>query len=111
MLIMQTQSAEPDAGVVGQQLGMNDQMIDLAAAADELGVTEEALQAVLGEPGQGPPDFAAAAADELGVTEETLIEALDLCTGMPPMTIVMGRFSGVQSMVFIKTGPCIETLS
>jgi hypothetical protein len=54
------------------------------AAATQLGVTEEALQAALGGPNQGPPDFAAAAA-ELGVTEEALIEALGLTAGTMPM--------------------------
>jgi len=57
---------------------------DLAAAVSQLGVTEEALRAALGDPGQGPPDFAAVAA-ELGVTEEALIKALGLTTGGPPM--------------------------
>ena len=50
-------------------------MPDLVAAAAELGVTEEELEAALGEPGQAPPDFAAAAT-EFGVTEEVLMEAL-----------------------------------
>jgi hypothetical protein len=59
-------------------------VIDLATAAIQLGVTEEALQAALGGPNQGPSDFAAAAA-ELGVTEEALIEALGLTAGTMPM--------------------------
>ena len=51
------------------------QMIDLATVAAQLGVTEEALQAALGDPSQGPPDLAAAA-QTLGVTESKLIDAL-----------------------------------
>ena len=52
---------------------------DLAAAAEQLGVTEEALRAALGDPAQGAPDFAAAA-EALGVTEAELMAAL----GNPP---------------------------
>jgi hypothetical protein len=48
---------------------------DTAAAAEQLGVTEEALIAALGEPGEGEPDFEAAAA-ELGVTAAELEAAL-----------------------------------
>lgn len=46
---------------------------DLAAAAAQLGITEAALQAALGD--QRPPDFAAAAAT-LGITAEALQQAL-----------------------------------
>jgi hypothetical protein len=53
---------------------------DLAAAAAQLRVSEEALREALGDPRQGPPDFAAAA-QQLGVTEEELIAAL----GVPPL--------------------------
>ena len=53
---------------------------DLAAAAVQLGMAEEALQAALGDSTQGRPDFAAAA-QELGVTEETLIAALGVQAG------------------------------
>ena len=52
----------------------NPQTPDLAAAAAQLGVTEEALQSALGDPTQGRPDFASIAA-ELGVTEEALVAA------------------------------------
>jgi hypothetical protein len=59
-------------------------MIDLAAAAETLGITEEALMAAMGEPGQGAPDFAAIAAT-LGVTEADLMAALGITEGgMPP---------------------------
>ncbi len=56
--------------------------IDFAAAASQLGVTEQALRAALGDPGQGRPDLAAAAA-QLGVTEQALIAALGLPPGGP----------------------------
>ena len=60
------------------------QMPDLATAAAQLGVTEEALMAALGDPSQGPLDFAAAAA-ALGVTEADLMAALGIAEGgMPP---------------------------
>lgn len=58
-------------------------MPDLVAAAAELGVTEEELEAALGEPGQAPPDFAAAAT-EFGVTEEVLMEALGVSASGSP---------------------------
>jgi len=50
---------------------------DLAAAAAQLGVTEEALTNALGDPNDGAPDFAAAA-DVLGVTEAELMAALGI---------------------------------
>ena len=53
--------------------------IDLASAAAQLGVTEEALKAALGAP---PPDLAAAATT-LDVTEEALIAALGIPAGGP----------------------------
>ncbi len=76
----------------GQQGGLSGQegssgapqMPDLTAAAAQLGVSEQALIAALGEPGQGPPDFATVAA-ALGVTEAELIAALGIpAGGMPP---------------------------
>ena len=57
--------------------GSEQQKPDTAAAAELLGVTEEALVDALGEPDQGAPDFAAAA-ETLGVTEAELMEALGL---------------------------------
>lgn len=48
---------------------------DLTAAAETLGVTEEALMAALGDPTQGPPDFDAAA-ETLGVTAAELESAM-----------------------------------
>lgn len=51
--------------------------IDLAAAAEILGVTEEALRSALGPP---PPDLAAAA-EALGVTEQELMDALGISGG------------------------------
>jgi len=53
------------------------QMIDTAAAAEQLGVSEEALINALGDAEKGPPDLAAAAY-ELGITEEELQQALGL---------------------------------
>jgi len=61
------------------------QQLDFAAAAEQLGVTEEALQAALGDPSQGQPDFAAAA-EVLGVTEEGLLAALGVPTDGQPST-------------------------
>ena len=64
---------------------------DFAVAAAELSLTEEALQAALGNPSQGPPDFVAAAAT-LGVTEKALLAAMGTAGdggpmpgGQPPM--------------------------
>ena len=85
-------AGRPDNGQQGQgqngqapqgQDGGQGPKIDLATAASELGVTEEALKTALGEPGQGPPDFTAVAA-ELGVREEALIDALGVPAGGPP---------------------------
>lgn len=57
---------------------------DFAVAAAELSLTEEALQAALGNPSQGPPDFVAAAAT-LGVTEKALLAAMGTAGGGGPM--------------------------
>ena len=69
-------SAQPEAVIQSEpgaaQAGPGGQAPDLASAAAELGVTEDVLQAAMGEQGQGPPDFAAIAA-ELGVSEEALL--------------------------------------
>jgi hypothetical protein len=56
---------------------------DLAAAAEQLGVSEEELTAALGDLGQGMPDFEAAAA-QLGVTVEELYAALGFPEGFAP---------------------------
>ena len=55
--------------------GQGGQGPDFAAAAEQLGVTEEALMDALGDPSQGQPDFAAAAT-KLGITEAELMAAL-----------------------------------
>ena len=55
---------------------------DFAAAAAQLGVTEDELIAALGDPSQGPPDFEAAAA-VLGVTVEALETALMSSSAAP----------------------------
>lgn len=57
---------------------------DLAAAAKTLGITEDALIAAMGTPGQQPPDFASVA-KTLGITETQLMDALGIVGGgMPP---------------------------
>ncbi len=64
--------------------GQGGQEPDFAAAAEALGITEEALMDALGDPSQGSPDFAAAAAT-LGITEVELMEALGTEEGgIPP---------------------------
>ena len=55
--------------------------MDYTSAAATLSVTEEELQAALGEPGQGQKTFVDAAAT-LGVTEKELMEALRVPEGM-----------------------------
>ncbi|BCR06293.1 hypothetical protein DESUT3_33620 [Desulfuromonas versatilis] len=55
---------------------------DFAVAAEQLGVTEAALLAALGDPTQGEPDYGAAAAT-LGVTVEALQAALGAVGGAP----------------------------
>ncbi|GAB4263193.1 MAG: hypothetical protein Kow0080_01280 [Candidatus Promineifilaceae bacterium] len=71
-------------GVPGAGQGQAGQppQIDMVSAAQMLGVSEEVLQAALGDPTQGPPDFAAAA-QTLGVTEEALMNALGVPAGRP----------------------------
>lgn len=64
----------------GGEIGAQDGMPDIAAAAEQLGITEEVLIAVLGEPGQGEPDLEAAAAT-LGITVEALQAALTTSGG------------------------------
>jgi hypothetical protein len=53
---------------------------DFGAAAQKLGITEEALRGALGPP---PPDLAAAAA-KLAISEERLRAALGVPEGPPP---------------------------
>jgi hypothetical protein len=57
--------------------------MDLAAAAEKLGVTEQQLSEALGDMQQGLPDLAAAA-EKLGVSEDSLQEALGFPEGVPP---------------------------
>ncbi|MBK1724773.1 hypothetical protein CKO23_21615 [Thiocystis violacea] len=64
-----------DGDTGGAGGGAQDGRPDFAAAAEQLGVTEEALIAALGDPGQSEPDYEAAAA-ALGVTVEALQAAL-----------------------------------
>ena len=57
--------------------------MDLAVAAEKLGVTEQQLSDALGNMQQGFPDLATAAGI-LGVSEDTLHEALGMPEGGPP---------------------------
>ena len=58
--------------------------MDLATAAEKLGVTEQQLSEALGDLSQGPMDLASAA-EKLGVSEESLREALGFPEGgFPP---------------------------
>lgn len=67
-------------------------MMDLAAAASKLGVTEQQLREALGDQTQGPTDMAATAA-KLGVSEDSLREALGLSdNGTPPGAPSQGGF-------------------
>jgi len=68
----------PGQGAGGQR--PQGQGPDFAAAAAQLGITEQALRAALGPP---PPDFAAAAA-QLGITEQALRNALGVQAGGNP---------------------------
>ncbi len=70
------QSSDGPPGQGGQGAPQQGGGLDFAAAAEQLGVTEEALLEALGGP---PPDFEAAAAT-LGISVETLQNAL----GAPP---------------------------
>ena len=72
----------PLLGASGQAHDSERPRLDLVSAAAQLGVTEQALKAALGDLSQGPPDFAAAAA-KLGVSEQALIAALGIPVGGP----------------------------
>ncbi len=62
---------------------MSRPMMDFAAAAAKLGVTEQQLREALGSQLQGPTDLAKAA-EKLGVSEKSLREALGFPEGTPP---------------------------
>jgi len=66
-------------GGPGGQFGIS--RIDWAAAAENLGITEDDLKAAFGDITQGIPDFAAIA-EKLGVTEDGLKAALSLPDNM-----------------------------
>jgi hypothetical protein len=72
----------PGQGEPGER-GFGFGQLDLAAAAEQLGVSEEELTAALGDLGQGMPDFEAAAT-QLGVTVEELYAALGFPEGFAP---------------------------
>jgi hypothetical protein len=76
-----TMPAPPNGGVPGEKPPAP--VIDYAAAAVKLGVTETQLREALGDTTQGPPDMAAIA-ETLGVTEEAPQQALGLPAGGPP---------------------------
>ena len=67
----------PEGTEGGEQGNPGDQQLDFAAAAEILGISEDALMDALGDPNQGPSDFAAAAA-VLGITEQELMDALGI---------------------------------
>jgi hypothetical protein len=73
--------APPEGGVLGERPSAP--AMDLAAAAEKLGVTEEQLSEALGDMQQVFQDLAAVAA-KLGVSEDSLREALGLPEGGPP---------------------------
>jgi hypothetical protein len=77
-----TMPMPPNGGAPGEKAPAP--VIDYAAAAAKLGVTEAQLRETLGDTTQGPSDFAAAA-KILGVSEEALQEALGLPAGSPPL--------------------------
>jgi hypothetical protein len=72
----------PGQGEPGER-GFGFGQLDLAAAAEQLGVTEEQLSAALGDLSQGMPDLEAAAA-QLGVTVEELSAVLGFQGGGMP---------------------------
>jgi hypothetical protein len=77
---VQPSGTPPEGGEMGPGGGMTP---DLAAAAEKLGVTDQALSDALGDTSQGPGDFAAAA-QTLGVTEQELMDALGGGSGGAP---------------------------
>lgn len=58
-------------------------MPDFGTVAEKLGISEDYLMEVMGDPKQGPPDFASIA-EILGISEEELIEALGVPAGGRP---------------------------
>jgi cytochrome c556 len=72
----------PGQGEPGER-GFGFGQLDLAAAAEQLGVSEEELSAALGDLEQGMPDLEAAAT-QLGVTVEELSAALGFQGGGTP---------------------------
>lgn len=74
-----TRPSPPEGGLQGDRPSAP--VMDLAAAAAKLGVTEQQLRDALGD--KRPLDLAAAA-KQLGVSEKSLREALGLPEGGPP---------------------------
>jgi hypothetical protein len=73
----------PSGDPASKAPGGREERPDLATVAEALGVTEEALQAALGDPSDGRPDLAAAAT-ELGISQEELQQALGVPGSQPP---------------------------
>ncbi len=73
----------PPEGSLSDNTSRPRPVLDFAAAAAKLGVTEQQLREALGDQTQGPADMAAAA-KKLGVTEQSLREALGFPAGNPP---------------------------
>ena len=86
---------QPDGGQHGQRP-------DLAAVAEELGVTEQALLEALGDPSDGPPDLAAAA-QALGVTEEDLQAASDEGKAIKLVATAQRQESGTYQLTVVPT--------
>jgi cytochrome c556 len=86
---VEEQQAPPENAGPGQgpgepgERGFGGGQFDLAAAAEQLGVTEEELTAALGDLSQGMPDLEAAA-QQLGVTVDELTAALGFPGGGMP---------------------------
>ena len=93
----------PREGGRGKLPGENppEMTMDMAAAAEILGVTEEQLSEALEVMQEGFPDMAAVA-EELGVSEEALREALGFPAGGPPES---GRLQGGPSENMPSGGP------
>jgi hypothetical protein len=79
-----TVPAPPEGGPTGNMTGERPPapVMDLATAAEKLGVTEEQLSEALGDLQPGFSDLAAAA-EKLGVSEDSLREALGFPEGVP----------------------------
>ena len=64
-----------EGGQMGGEQGGGRPHVDLAAVAEQLGVSEDELRAALGDPRDGPPDLEAAA-QQLGISRSALYKKL-----------------------------------